>query len=85
MTIASSDVAKRPQAADTNPDPVVQLRLSEIQSIRDRLRALAAGNNLIGRLWGQVADLYVRLEREAKSKVQDASHSSQAPSAHDVR
>jgi hypothetical protein len=65
MTNPSSDMAKRPQAADANPDPVVQLRLSEIQWIRDRLRAVSGESNRVGRLWSQVADLYRRLAQQA--------------------
>jgi len=61
-TLRSAELTSDPLTQDSK----VQIRLSELQSIRDRLRKLCPGNNLIARLWEQVADLYVRLEKEAK-------------------
>jgi len=47
-------------------DPLVSLRLSEIQRIRDVLASLRDYSPMISRLWVQVAGLYQRLAKDAK-------------------
>jgi hypothetical protein len=47
-------------------DPLVGLRLSEIQRIRDALASLREYSPMISRLWVQVAGLYQRLAKNSK-------------------
>lgn len=48
------------------PDPIVELRLSEIQRIRDALARLPERHtsNLVRNLFNQVAGLYQRLSNQ---------------------
>lgn len=48
------------------PDPLVTLKLSEIQRIRDQLRRLSDSSPLVRVLWSQVHGLYERLEKASK-------------------
>jgi hypothetical protein len=49
-------------------DPLVQLKLSEIQRIRDALMRLRDYSPMIRNLWSQVAGLYQRLGKDAQRR-----------------
>jgi len=55
------------QFANTASDPLVQLKLSELQRIRDALMRLRDYSPMIRVLWTQVAGLYERLAKQPRN------------------
>lgn len=56
------------QFANTASDPLVEIKLSEIQRIRDALSRLRDYSPMIRVLWSQVAGLYQRKAQEAAGR-----------------